>query len=82
MFTLEEMSEFEYGEENTSGGGEQVKEYLETYDSSMQSKTPYSDVTKVRKNISTKNILVRIYQWEYETYVDILLFLQSISTKV
>ena len=54
MFTLEEMSEFEYGEENTSGGGEQVKEYLETYDSSMQSKTPYSDVTKVRKIFQRK----------------------------
>ena len=46
MFTLEEISELEVD----VGDTKPMEEYLETYEISMQSKTPYSDVTKVNTN--------------------------------
>ena len=49
MFTLEEISEFdsETVGDNFNGDTKPMEEYLDTFETSLQSKTPYSDVTKV-----------------------------------
>ena len=50
MLTLDEMTELEPEMETK----QHMEEYLETFDTSLQSDTPYSDVTQVRKYISRK----------------------------
>ena len=50
MFTLEEISDhMDMDLDTVDGMGDTkpMEEYLETYEISLQSKTPYSDVTKV-----------------------------------
>ena len=49
MFTLEEISEFDSDTvgDNFSGETKPMEQYLDTFETSLQSKTPYSDVTKV-----------------------------------
>ena len=46
MLTFEEISELESSD---SGETKHMEEYLETFDTSLQSETPYSDVTQVSK---------------------------------
>ena len=46
MLTLDEMTELEPEMGETK---QHMEEYLETFDTSLQSDTPYSDVTQVRK---------------------------------
>ena len=52
MLTLDEMTELEPEMGETK---QHMEEYLETFDTSLQSDTPYSDVTQVRKYSSEKN---------------------------
>ena len=46
MLTFEEISELESPD---PGETKHMEEYLETFDTSLQSETPYSDVTQVSK---------------------------------
>ena len=49
MLTLEEISELDAD----MGGAKPMDEYLENFDTNIQSKTPYSDVTQVSTTLTT-----------------------------
>ena len=51
MLTLDELTELE---PETGEIKQHMEQYLETFDTSLQSDTPYSDVTQVRKYIRKK----------------------------
>ena len=51
MLTLDELTELE---PETGEIKQHMEQYLETFDTSLQSDTPYSDVTQVRKYIQKK----------------------------
>lgn len=51
MLTLDELTELE---PETGEIKQHMEQYLETFDTSLQSDTPYSDVTQVRKYIRRK----------------------------
>ena len=51
MLTLDELTELE---PETGEIKQHMEQYLETFDTSLQSDTPYSDVTQVRKYVRKK----------------------------
>ena len=64
MFTLEEISDhMDMDLDTVDGMGDTkpMEEYLETYEISLQSKTPYSDVTKVCNIDKIKNDYLSIW---------------------
>ena len=61
MFTLEEISELEVD----VGDTKPMEEYLETFDTTIQSKTPYSDVTKVKiKKTKHSKLTATLKMWK------------------
>ena len=58
MLTFEEISELESSD---SGETKHMEEYLETFDTSLQSETPYSDVTQVSKKNWHDG---KLFQWK------------------
>jgi len=50
MFTLEEISDLDTVDVEMMGDTKPMEEYLGNYETNLQSKTPYSDVTKTKKH--------------------------------